>query len=211
MENVDIDKLESLHNHMLDLLKNTTKTNPRILKELKNIEEFKNFRHSLSEESDRGCALMAAAFIEEKLGELLHAFCVDNKKIYERLFENNGALATFSSKIDLALLLGLIPKNIFDDLQLLRKIRNDFAHNASFITFESNPTKERCFSFSVVVKTRLRNHPRTYFIRAMTVILTFIDKQSINLKKCTIPENFDITYLEKAMQQVDAYIRESIK
>ena len=205
MDNINTEILEAFYNEMMNTLKSDSKSNPKILNKLKAIEEFKNFRHSLFEESDRGCALMAAAFIEEKIGELLRAFCIENKKSYERLFENNGALATFSSKIDLAFLLGLIPKNIFDDLQLLRKIRNDFAHNASLITFESTPIKERCFTFSVLVKTMLRKHPRTYFIRAMTVILTYIDGQSESIKKCQTPKNFDISHIEQSMQKLDDY------
>lgn len=209
MDNVDIDKLEAIYNHIFDTLKNSATTNPSMLKEIKNIEEFKNFRHSLNEESDRGCALMAAAFIEEKLGELLQLFCVDNKKIYERLFENNGALATFSSKIDLAFLLGLIPKNIFDDLQLLRKIRNDFAHNSSHITFESSPIQERCYSFSILIKIQLRDHPRAYFIRTMTTILFYINQQLRHIKKRTKAEFFNTTITEQTMKKVNDYITDN--
>jgi DNA-binding MltR family transcriptional regulator len=209
MNNVDIDKLESVYNSFINMLKNIGEENSHVLEELVKIEEYKNFRHSLEEESDRGSALMAAAFIEEKIGELLQLFCVDNKKIYTRLFENNGALATFSSKIDLAFLLGIIPKNIFDDLHLLRRIRNDFAHKASHITFESSPIKERCYSFSVLVKTQLRDHPRAYFLRAMTVILTFIGGQSQNLKKCTMVENFNTDTIEQMMKKVNQRIQKN--
>lgn len=204
---MDVDKLKTIHNLLINTIEEIAVENPRAKEELKNIKEFKNFRNALSQESDRGSALMAAAFIETKIAQLLQSFFIDNKNIYKRLFENNGALATFSSKIDLAFLLGLIPKNIFDDLHLLRKIRNDFAHNASLITFESNPTKEHCYSFQVLVKVQLRKHPRAYFLRAMTLILVSINRQTNNLQKCTIAQNFDITAIQEAMQKVENHIQ----
>lgn len=202
---MDIDKLETLSKHLIGTIKQIALNDTNAARELTRVEEFQNFRNSLNQESDRGSALMAAAFIDNKIGELLHSFLIDNKKIYERLFESNGALVTFSSKIDLAFLLGLIPKNIFDDLHLLRKIRNDFAHNASFMTFESNPIKERCYSFRVLIKTQLRKHPRAYFLRAMTVILISINMKIDSFKKCTIAKNFDTTIIEQTMQLVEDY------
>ena len=95
------------------------------------LEEFIDFRKSLIQESDRGCALMAADFIEDKLEKLLESYFIENEKVCKQLLKANGALATFSSKIDLTFLLGLIPKNVFNDLHILRKIRNEFAHTAS--------------------------------------------------------------------------------
>ena len=89
------------------------------------LKEFMDFRTSLNQESDRGCVLMAAAFIEDKIGYLLESYFIENEKVCKRLLHGNGALATFSSKIDLAFLLGLLPQNIINDLHLLRKIRND--------------------------------------------------------------------------------------
>lgn len=206
---MDIDKLETLSKHLLGTIKQIALHDTNAARELTRVEEFQNFRNSLNQESDRGSALMAAAFIDNKVGELLHSFFIDNKKIYERLFESNGALATFSSKIDLAFLLGLIPKNIFDDLHLLRKIRNDFAHNASFMTFESNPIKERCYSFSVLIKTQLKKHPRAYFLRAMTVILTSINMKMDSFEKCTIAKNFDTTIIEQTMKLVEDYSKKA--
>ena len=102
------------------------------------LEEFIDFRKSLIQESDRGCALMAAAFIEDKLEKLLESYFIENEKVCKQLLKANGALATFSSKIDLTFLLGLIPKNVFNDLHILRKIRNEFAHTASEISFKKS-------------------------------------------------------------------------
>lgn len=43
------------------------------------------FRYSLIQESDRGSVLMAAAFIEDKLGCLLELYFIENEKVCKQL------------------------------------------------------------------------------------------------------------------------------
>jgi hypothetical protein len=42
------------------------------------LQEVMDFRSTLSEETDRGCALMAASFLDEQLRELLEICLVDD-------------------------------------------------------------------------------------------------------------------------------------
>lgn len=97
-------------------------------------------------ESDRGCVLLATAMIESRLDEIFEAIFSNNmipKKIINSLFDSNGPLATFSAKSKLAFSLGLISKNAFEDLEILRKIRNNFAHTADKVDFINHElTKE---------------------------------------------------------------------
>src|SRR4051812_2613930 len=94
-------------------------------------KEVMDFRASITEETDRGAVLMAAAFLDEKLKELIQRRMVADKKVSRRAFEFNGPLGTFSSRIDFAYLIGLIPKNAQKDLHTIRAIRNQFAHQAA--------------------------------------------------------------------------------
>jgi len=171
--------------------------------EASRLKEFMDFRTSLIEESDRGSVLMAAAFIEDKLSYLLESYFVENEKICKQLLKGNGALATFSSKIDLAFLLGLIPKNIFDDLHLLRKIRNEFAHTASKISFETPSVKDRTKALSVLSREMLRDDTKAYFMRSMTTILTAINIKMESFKSCIEEDNFDIDIFDKSLQTVE--------
>lgn len=52
-------------------------------------------RRELTKESDRGCALMAASFLENELMVLLNSKLVGDKKFKEDLFEFNGPLGNF--------------------------------------------------------------------------------------------------------------------
>ena len=196
-----IEKLKALFEGTEDIFNNHPNTEIAQI-ELKRINEFKDFRISLLSESDRGSVLMAAAFIEDKITQLLETYMVQNKTIQKKIFDGNGALATFSSKIDIAFLLGLIPKNIYDDLGILRKLRNDFAHNAKSITFQTDYIKERCNLLQVVSKVALRDDTRAYFLRAMTTILTCINMKMDTFTQCQEEDDFDFTILDKGMEVI---------
>lgn len=104
-----------------------------------------DFRKTLTLESDRAAALMSAAYLDEQLKTLLNRKLVDDSKVKTRLLGNSSAIDSFSSRIDLAYLLGLIPKNFRDDLELIRRIRNEFAHTAQKMDFETDSVRSRCF------------------------------------------------------------------
>lgn len=196
-----IEKLEALSTGIEDIFNNHPDTDVA-QKALKRINEFKDFRTSLLSESDRGSVLMAAAFIEDKITQLLETYMVQNKKIQEKIFDGNGALATFSSKIDISFLLGLIPKNIYNDLGILRRLRNDFAHNAKPITFQTDYIKDRCKALQVVSKVALRDDTKAYFLRSMSTILTCINMKMDSFKQCQVEDDFDSTILDKGMEVV---------
>src|SRR3954467_15011221 len=70
--------------------------------------EVLEFRSSLTPETDRGVALVCAAYLETELEGLLRKAFVDVPKVVEHLFEPSGTIGTLSSKIDLALAIGQI-------------------------------------------------------------------------------------------------------
>lgn len=95
--------------------------------------------------SDRAVAIVAGAFLDELLQELLCEFFVDqpaseNKK----LFEGTGPLATFSSKIEIAFRVGLVSKGEHRSLHTIRGIRNEFAHVLGDVSFETQSIRARC-------------------------------------------------------------------
>lgn len=107
-------------------------------------EEFKKFRKALSTESDRGCALFSAAYLDVSLGELLRCCMVQNKKVDEELFKGQAPLSTFSARIKMAYFLGLISQSERTDLEIIRNVRNEFAHHPEYIDFEVQSIRDRC-------------------------------------------------------------------
>jgi len=198
IENMDFEKLELIMNATLEMAK---KTLPK--EELVIFQEFIDFRKMFSKESDRGSALMSAAFIDDKLGQLIEHNMVDNKKARESIFDNSGALGTFSGKINIAYLMGLIPKNINDDIQLIRKIRNDFAHNASSITFDTNYIASRCYSLNLHALTK-KEGPRAIFGSTVTSILSYINGRLKDSKRPQCENNYNIDTITDIIKKSSA-------
>ena len=108
-----------------------------------NFEALIEFRNQLDSETDRGCALMAGSFLDYELERLLREKLVGGKKHLDSLFDYSGPLGTFSSKINISYSLGFICKTSFSDLNLIRKIRNDFGHTHYALSFESEIIKNK--------------------------------------------------------------------
>lgn len=93
---------------------------------------------ALSKESDRGVVLVSCSFLDNALEELLRlrfsAIHKKSKATINPLFETFGPLSSFSAKIKICYALDLIEKWIYDDLNSLRKIRNEFAHTSNIVS-----------------------------------------------------------------------------
>jgi hypothetical protein len=72
--------------------------------------------------------------------------------VQETLFHTSGPLGAFSTKIRLAYIMGMISSEFYKDLQIMREIRNRFAHNTEIGSFDVPEISSRCFNFSLVDK-----------------------------------------------------------
>lgn len=108
------------------------------------IEDFTTFRMALVHESDRGCALFAAAYLDKGLHDLLKSCLVKHKRMDEEMFGSQSPLAGFSSRIKAAFYLGKIAPSERKDLDTIRSIRNEFAHHAELLSFEDQSIRDRC-------------------------------------------------------------------
>ncbi|WP_175444810.1 MULTISPECIES: hypothetical protein [unclassified Janthinobacterium] len=105
---------------------------------------FDQFTRALYDESDRGLALIAASALDFDLGQLLRKTVVDNKKIAKEIFETSRPLSSFSSRIDVAYLLGILSIEEHHELHLIRKIRNEFGHSFDDTSFSTKKIKSMC-------------------------------------------------------------------
>ena len=129
----------------------------------------------MTEQSDRGVAIVGSAWVEEALYVTLEAFLHPESKAWKRLFEGNGPLATFSAKIDLLHVLGLISEIVRADLHAIREVRNEFAHQIAHkishakLGFGSQHIQDKCLALKCVAHERVSD-PRDAFIRACAVL-----------------------------------------
>jgi DNA-binding MltR family transcriptional regulator len=91
--------------------------------------------------SQSATVLVACAVLDTELERALKAGMRPvSKTVYSRMF--NGALGTFSSKIDLAYLLGITTEDVHHNLTIIRNIRNKFAHTSAVLTLESDTVQK---------------------------------------------------------------------
>jgi len=90
----------------------------------------------LGQLDERGLVLALAAFAEEALGDLIEAFLISGDPAKQLLEGFNAPLGTFSARIKMSYSLGLVTKRQYEDLDQLRKIRNEFAHKWEPISFD---------------------------------------------------------------------------
>ncbi|MDZ7661394.1 MltR family transcriptional regulator [Thiohalophilus sp.] len=108
------------------------------------IKELSEFLAEFNGESDRGAVLTAGAYLDERLGEMLKAFFAEVKETDDLLFGFNAPIGTYSARIKAAYSLGLIQDNEFSELNIIRKIRNEFGHSWKGVSFKTQKIIDLC-------------------------------------------------------------------
>ena len=134
-------------------------------------------------ETDRGLALVGAAFLDDAVMELLRAFFVDDSKTVGEAFET--ALSTFGNRCKIAYCLGLIGPDMFFDLNRIRKIRNDFAHAYSEIDFSTSRIKNQCLNLRIatLADPSKTNSPRDCFISSVTLLAYYCLEKTTKIER----------------------------
>ena len=107
-------------------------------------ERYKKFVEAAKEE--RLLVLIGALSMEEALDLFLGAYIPGYKRVSEKKD------FTLSMKIEIALSLRLIPSHILNAADLIRAIRNEFAHNLSIDCFDS--LDEEKFKKKLIVRSQ---------------------------------------------------------
>jgi mannitol operon repressor len=112
----------------------------------KDTADLAHFFSELQRETDRGLPLVAAALLDEKLLEALQSFLCIGKSAERLLIEPNAPLGTLSSRIEACFSLGLIDEFEYQEISLIRKIRNVFAHSKHGLSFSNEKIMGLCAS-----------------------------------------------------------------
>ncbi|MBI9110096.1 hypothetical protein [Maridesulfovibrio ferrireducens] len=94
-------------------------------------EAYEEMFKTLLQESDRGVFIVATALLDSFMVELLRyelKKCNSNKTVKEEFIKS---LHSYHKRMTACHALGFIPKDVHDELSLIKKIRNSTAHNYS--------------------------------------------------------------------------------
>jgi hypothetical protein len=99
--------------------------------------------------SDRAAAIVGATIVESRVLKLLQTKLVDltvksGLTLHKRMFDNTGPLGSFSARINLGFMCKLFDESVWRDLNVIRGIRNDFAHVTAMGSFDEPSVAARC-------------------------------------------------------------------
>ena len=122
-------------------------------------DEVYDYYKQFAEESDRGAAVLAAALFEHRLQGLISRRFVNCDEEVRRLF------FSFKAKIDLAYALGLYDRKTRNDLYVVKKIRDKFAHSHEPMGFDHQEIAAECRKLDADVQDpdNFREQYLTYF------------------------------------------------
>ena len=99
--------------------------------------------------SERSVVLVIGAVIEDRLQsaiEQLLTHLTEDEKV--DFFGENGPAGDFASRIKISYAMGAIPKWMRDDINIIREIRNAFAHSQLQISFDDKEVADLCLQFN---------------------------------------------------------------
>jgi len=137
----------------------------------KKIELFSKFLEEFQDETDRGASILAGTILEEKLKNILTEYFIECRQSKELLDGNNAPIGTFSSRLNMAYALGLISDYEYIDCNIIRKIRNEFAHKFELaFSFENPKIKDIVYTINAPTpgdKESFKGKPRALYINGV--------------------------------------------
>ena len=99
---------------------------------------FRSAFEAVRQRTHSGLVIAVAAILDSQLERCLkQAMQPLSKKMYAELFDPMRALGSFASKITMAYALGIIARDVYVQLEKVRKLRNAFAHSSDLLHFRS--------------------------------------------------------------------------
>jgi DNA-binding MltR family transcriptional regulator len=163
------------------------------------IEHFA-IRENIEKESDRAAAVFAGSFLDEMLSHILAFYFVQDKKTSRELLRGDGPLSSFSARIKVAYAIGLISESVRSDFEIIRKIRNHFAHHPRATSFSESPVREHCANlafvkwFKVHAEEAYHRTPREHFLGAVMSLsaygqVLFTELADGDRPRCIVPSD----------------------
>lgn len=138
------------------------------------VRDFSAFLREFQAETDRGAALVGTALLDERLAATLRAFMVPGRSA-QGLVDAGGSapLGTLSARIKACHALALIDDHEAGECNLIRRVRNEFAHRAHGTTFTDARIAGLCYRLQSDLpggRAAFQGNPRGVFVNA--VVLT---------------------------------------
>lgn len=113
--------------------------------------------------SHRAMAVIAGAFVEDHLTDLIKSRMIKDEKIHKEMFSPGRAFGDFGVKINLGYLMGLYSSAALKELDTIKYIRNSFAHRIDIHDFRQRNIRDKCNNLHLwqEIKIKMRRDPIT--------------------------------------------------
>lgn len=98
---------------------------------------------------DRSAAIVSAALAEDHLTTVLKSSLHQDDKIVAEMFRGSGPIGSFSAKINLAFLTGLLSMRASKEMHIIREVRNEFAHRLGKLSFKSQRIRDLAMNLTM--------------------------------------------------------------
>lgn len=116
----------------------------KLARKMPEASDIKAFSREIrAEKNDRGAAMLVCGFLDQCL-KIAIVRTLPNNAAAMRLFEDRGVLFDFSAKIAMAHALGLYGDQTRRNMDILRSVRNLFAHSIHALSFQTPEIEEAC-------------------------------------------------------------------
>jgi mannitol operon repressor len=132
------------------------------------LREFREFLDEFNRETERGAALAAAACLDDLLGRVIFNFLISNDSGHALVNGFNAPFGTLSARIAACHAMGLISETEFRESEIVRKVRNEFAHKVQ-MSFENDKVRSLCAAMKLSVPGEKK--PRAQFTSAAVVLV----------------------------------------
>jgi hypothetical protein len=128
----------------------------------------------MTEQNDRGAAILSASLVENAITYAIQRRNTRFQYHREKLFENYGPISTFDGKILIATGMGIFGSDTQFNLNIIRHLRNTFAHASVPVRFSTPEVEAACHVFrrpaDEDVDGRKWGTPREKFVAACYAI-----------------------------------------
>jgi DNA-binding MltR family transcriptional regulator len=157
-------------------------------KNLALLDDFSGFMTELlKEDSDRAVAVLASAYLDSLLERLLRSTFNNLNQISSELLDELLTKLKFVSKIELCHKFELINEWTFKDLEIIRLVRNRFAHDLHGRAFTDEDISELCENLGQSTGLQIQQDDRT--LKKKFVETTIFLMSSINHRVVKLTQN----------------------
>jgi hypothetical protein len=117
--------------------------------------DLNKFLAEINSESDRTTAIVAGAFVQEHLIQLIRSRCVQDEKLHSEMFSPGRAIGDFGVQINLGYMMQIYSRAARKELDTIKYIRNEFAHKIEIDRFDIQSIAARCRNLRIWESWRL--------------------------------------------------------